>query len=126
MIGPEQPAEVMREAGQRAVRMRRIRAEIKRRLKDGDSSLEDVIGGGATPERIRKWFPSQVDASEIDNALARMRAVDLLTALPRYGNARAEKLMLEVSISPRRRVGGLGSRQRQALITAAKRFPKSS
>lgn len=53
-----------------------------------------------------------------DPALARMRVEPLLRAVPGVGPARAAKIILACGISKTRRVGGLGSRQRRALLGA--------
>ena len=40
----------------------------------------------------------------------------LIESLPGYGKAKAAKIMDELEISPKRRVQGLGARQREALL----------
>ena len=54
--------------------------------------------------------------TQADDAVARLRTVDLLLALPGVGEVRAREAMAGCGISPRRRLGGLGRRQREALI----------
>ena len=41
-----------------------------------------------------------------------------IASFPGYGKAKTEALMAEVGIDETRRVGGLGERQKEALITA--------
>jgi hypothetical protein len=121
VIGPQQPAEVMREAGQRALRLRRVRAEIKRRLQTGEIQLEDVLS--CPPDEntaLLEWFDRDFRPDEVIEAFLRMRVSDLLRAIPGYGSSRVENLMETVRVSPSRRVRGLGSRQRTALVQAAK------
>lgn len=45
----------------------------------------------------------------------------LVRALPGYGQAKADALLHEVGIDEGRRVGGLGSQQRNALLNAVGR-----
>jgi guanylate kinase len=51
-----------------------------------------------------------------DPAIARMRVLELLSALPQMGPQRAQTLMERVGISPTRRIAGLGVRQRRELL----------
>ena len=50
-----------------------------------------------------------------DRVAMRTRVEALLRAMPGVGPARAQAAMHELGISPRRRVGGLGPRQRERL-----------
>lgn len=50
-----------------------------------------------------------------DRVARRTRVEALLRAMPGVGPARAQAAMHELGISPRRRVGGLGPRQRERL-----------
>ena len=51
-----------------------------------------------------------------DPAATRMPVRALIESLPGYGKAKAAKIMDELEISPKRRVQGLGLRQREALL----------
>lgn len=51
-----------------------------------------------------------------DRVAMRTRVEALMRALPGVGPARAEAAMRDLGISTRRRVGGLGPRQRERLI----------
>lgn len=84
-----------------AAEARRVRADAKHRLKSGQLSL---------PE-----FLSDADGSP---PLAKMRVSDVLEAMPAYGPVKAERLMGRLDIAPSRRVRGLGTRQRAALLAA--------
>lgn len=77
---------------------RRCRAELKVRIKGSAAQLPEVLEAGRTDEFI-----------------GRARLVDLLTAIPGVGPARAAQLMARVGIAANRRVRGLGVRQRAAL-----------
>ncbi|MBW3070232.1 MULTISPECIES: integration host factor, actinobacterial type [unclassified Actinomyces] len=56
------------------------------------------------------------EAAQNDEALAKMRALDLLRSLPRVGTVGAQALLQELGIAASRRVRGLGSRQRAELV----------
>ena len=99
MSVPELDADARREALEKAKRARQVRAQLKHMLKAGEVQLHEVLDRAA-------------DAP----ALAKMRVVEVLEALPNVGKVTAAKLMDELRISPTRRVQGLGSRQRQALL----------
>jgi len=51
-----------------------------------------------------------------EDALARMRVIDLLTAMPGIGPARGRTLMDRLGIAQSRRLRGLGEHQRAALL----------
>lgn len=91
-LGAEQRAENLR----RAQEARRVRAEALRELKSRALSLEDALA---------------------DPRLARCKVYTLLKAVPGIGARGARRLMAELSIAPSRRVGGLGRRQRERLIS---------
>lgn len=89
------------DALRKAAEARRQRAELKRELKEGRTDLRAVLERAVTSD-----------------AVANMRVADVIAALPRFGPTRAAGLMASVGIATSRRVRGLGTRQRQALITA--------
>lgn len=93
-LTPEQRAAALAKAAQ----VRRVRAELKAKLKHSGTSLADVLAAGETDEVIGK-----------------MKVSAVLEALPGVGKIRAQRLMERLGISPTRRVRGLGGKQRQAL-----------
>lgn len=95
---PELTAEQRRAALEKAARVRRERAEVKNRLKHSGTSLAEVLESGRTNE-----------------AVAKMKVLDLLQAMPGVGKVRAKTLMQRLHISESRRVGGLGTNQAAAL-----------
>ena len=99
MAVPELDAEARRAALEKAKRARRVRAELKHMLKAGEVELHEVL-----------------ERADDAPALAKMRVVEVLESLPNIGKVTAAKLMEELRISPTRRVQGLGSRQRAALL----------
>lgn len=99
MSVPELDAEARRAALEKAKRARQVRAQLKHMLKSGEVQLHEVLDrAGDAP------------------ALAKMRVVDVLEALPNVGKVTAARLMEELRIAPTRRVQGLGPRQREALL----------
>lgn len=89
------------EASRRAVANRRRRAEVKRLVKGGDLSLEEIFMLADTEECV-----------------AHMRAYDLISALPAIGEVKAARIMEVAKIAPTRRIRGLGPRQREILFAA--------
>lgn len=87
-----------REALGKAQEMRSERKRIRERLKKGTLSLKEAL-----------------DKSDSE-VLAKMRVAYLLASLPRVGKTTARKIMDEVGIDGSRRVQGLGTRQREALL----------
>lgn len=84
-----------------AVIARRSRAELKRRLRTGE----------ITPLRVLE------QAGEAGTAAASLRVMDFLQTFPAVGQVKAERLLHSLDISPRKRLGGLGRRQRDRLVT---------
>ena len=97
----QSPPEVDRAAASRAaVAKRRARAALKR----------DVSTRVLSPQELtrRAWAdPGSVEAS--------LRITDFLTSIPAIGAGKRDRILNELEISPVKRVGGLGLRQRQAL-----------
>lgn len=93
-LSPEQRAEAL----QKAAAARKVRAELKDRLKRQEMTVTDVVRLG-----------------DSDDVIGKMRVSAVLEALPGLGKARAQKIMERLEISPTRRVRGLGANQRRAL-----------
>ncbi len=94
-LTPEQRAAAL----EKAAAARKARAALKVRLKSSGASLNDVLLDG-----------------ESDEVIAKMKVVAVLEAMPGVGKVRAQKIMERLEISPSRRVRGLGSKQREALV----------
>lgn len=86
-----------------ALAARRRRASVRRAVKSGQVALAEVLALVAT-----------------DEAVARMRAVDLISSMPGVGPARADEAMQRFDIAPSRRLRGLGPQQRAALLLWAR------
>jgi transposase len=82
----------------KAVAARRERAEVKNRLKHAGGSLSDVLANG-----------------QKNDAVGKMKVLDLLQSMPGVGKVRAQRLMERIGIAPTRRVRGLGTKQIAAL-----------
>ncbi|MDJ0351640.1 integration host factor, actinobacterial type [Pseudarthrobacter sp. PH31-O2] len=83
----------------KAAAARTTRAAAKDRLKSGQLTIAQLLGEG-----------------ESNDAIARMRIVELLEALPGIGPVRAAAIMAQLGIAASRRVRGLGNHQRRALV----------
>lgn len=93
-LTPEQRAAAL----QKAAEARRVRAEVKNRLKHSGASLFEVIDQGKT-----------------DDIIGKMKVSALLESMPGVGKVRARQLMERIGISESRRVRGLGTNQVAAL-----------
>lgn len=87
-------------AAQRAVERRRARASIKR----------DLASRVVTPQSV--LAQAVADATSVAGSL---RVTDFLLALPAIGVGKRDRILEELCISPVKRLGGLGVRQRAAL-----------
>lgn len=95
------PPEVDRiAAGKAAVAARQARAAIKAAVATRSRTALDAAQAG--------W-------SDADSAEAGMRVRELLTSIPGLGPTRVAKALAELGISDKKRVGGLGTRQRVKL-----------
>jgi len=96
------PPEVDRAAGSRAaVAARRARAEVKRQVASRERTALDVA------ETAWAGEPTAPEAT--------LRVTELLKSVPSLGPTRTERVMADLGISPAKRVGGLGVRQRAVL-----------
>lgn len=101
---PVRSADERDEALAAAMRARQHRARLRDDLRERRLTGPDVIAGA------------------IENpAWAGLKVRWLLEALPGIGPVRAARLMDDIDIAPTRRLQGLGSRQREALVAALQR-----
>jgi hypothetical protein len=96
---PELNDDARREALHKAAEARKLRAEMKQRLKAGEIDLRHVLDRAAT-----------------DEVIAKTRVSEVLEALPKVGRVRARRLMERLDISSSRRLRGLGVNQRERLL----------
>ena len=83
----------------KAAQVRRLRAELKEKLKMGSLTLKELLAQG-----------------ESDEVVAKMKVVSVLESLPGLGKVKARRLMDEIGISETRRLQGLGEQQRKKLF----------
>lgn len=95
---PTLSEEQRRAALAKAAEARKKRAELKEKLKTGRMALRDVL------------------AKQADGVVGKMRVSTVLASLPGVGKVRARKIMERVGISIKRRVRGLGAKQKEALL----------
>lgn len=84
---------------EKAAAARRLRAELKEKLKMGSLSLKELL-----------------DQAQRDEVVAKMKVVAVLESLPGLGKVKARRLMADVGISEARRIQGLGDNQRKKLF----------
>jgi len=87
-------------AARRAVERRRARAALKR----------DLTMRVVTPQKVLERATADADSVE-----GSMRITDFLLALPAIGAGKRDRILTELQISPVKRLGGLGVRQRAVL-----------
>jgi len=90
-LPPSLSPEQRQAALDKAAAARRLRAELKEKLKMGSISLRELLEQG-----------------ERDDAVAKLKMVTVLESLPGVGKVRARRIMEELDISESRRVRGLG------------------
>src|SRR5437867_1094800 len=84
---------------EKAAAARRLRAELKEKLKMGSLSLRELL-----------------DQSARDEIVGKMKVLSVIEALPGVGKVKARRLMEDVGISETRRLQGLGDNQRKKLF----------
>jgi len=99
MAVPERTSAQRSVALAQAQRVRQVQAQVKQMLKTGEISLADVL--------------ARADRSD---EIARLRVARVLESMPRVGPVTARRMMERLDIAASRRVGGLGPRQRDALL----------
>ena len=95
---PTLTPEQRQQALEKAAEARRKRAELKAQLKSGNLSLSTVLG------------------KEEDDTVGKMKVSAVRESMPGVGKVRARKIMEKLDISASRRVRGLGSKQKDALL----------
>jgi len=102
-IPPKLTAQQRAAALAKSTASRQVRAAVKARVKLGELSLSAVF-----------------DLAQNDEAIAKMRVVELLESFAGVGKIRALAMLERLQISQTRRIQGLGVAQRQSLL---KEFP---
>ncbi len=91
----EQRQDALKKAGE----ARRIRAEVKARLKMGSVTLPELL-----------------EQADKDPMLAKIKVLAVIESLPGVGKVKARRTMEEIGIAESRRLAGLGTQQRQKLL----------
>jgi len=99
MAVPQMSDEQRAAALARAQEARRLRAEMTELLKTGSLTLAEVF-----------------ERAESDDLVAGTKISKVIVAMPGMGKVTAKRLMEEHGIDERRRIRGLGSRQRRVLL----------
>jgi hypothetical protein len=95
---PERSLVQRMDALSRANQIRTRRAQLKRDLKAGRASIQDVL---LEP-------PDWVETAKV---------FDMMLAVPKYGRVKVNKVLQTCRISPSKTIGGLSERQRTELVT---------
>ncbi len=85
----------------KAAEARRVRSDVKNRLKMGSITLPELI-----------------DRADDDEILAKIKVLAVLESLPGVGKVTARRTMEELGIAESRRLSGLGPQQRRSLLEA--------
>ena len=102
MADAQHPPEVDRAAAsRRAVAARRARAALKK----------DIAMRVVTPQEVlRRAFADAASPS------GTMRVTEFLTSIPAIGEGKRDRILQDLEISPVKKLGGLGARQRRDLL----------
>ena len=98
-LPPALTPEQRQAALEKAATARRLRAELKEKLKMGSITLQELL-----------------DQGDEDEIVGKMKVLAVLESLPGLGKVKARRLMDDVGISETRRVQGLGDQQRKKLF----------
>jgi hypothetical protein len=85
----------------KAAEARRVRAELKEKLKIGSLNLRELF-----------------ELADADEIVGKTKTVAVLESLPGVGKVKARRTMDDIGISESRRLRGLGDQQRAALLEA--------
>lgn len=83
----------------KAAEARRVRADLKERLKMGSVTLAEVL-----------------QQASADGIVGKTKVLAVLESLPGVGKVKARRLMEDIGIAQSRRLRGLGDQQRAALL----------
>lgn len=98
-LPPQLTPDQRQAALEKAAAARRLRAELKEKLKMGSTSLQELF-----------------DMVDKDELVGKMKVLTVLESLPGLGKVKARRLLEECEISETRRLQGLGTNQRRKLF----------
>lgn len=87
-------------ASRAAVAARRARAEVKRDIASGERSTIEVLDASADPGNAAEHS---------------LRITNFLLSIPHIGATKSQRILEQLRISPAKRLGGLGVKQRERL-----------
>jgi len=96
---PSLTLEQRQAALEKAAAARRVRAEVKNRLRHSGATIAEIIA-----------------ESRANETVAKLKVFDLLQAMPGVGKVRAKEIMNRIGIADSRRLRGLGVNQISALV----------
>jgi len=99
---PERSLDQRMDALKRANDIRTARAQLKRDLKGGRTTIQELLS--SPPEYVMT-----------------AKVFDMLLAVPKYGRVKANRVLNQCRISPAKTIGGLSERQRKELVTLLRR-----
>jgi len=99
MVLPQLTAAERSAALLKAAAARKVRAELREKLKNNELSLQEAF--------------NKISENE---AVGKMKVIALLESMPGVGKIRAENLMQKIGIANSRRLRGLGPNQMSALL----------
>lgn len=98
---PKLTAEQRQAALEKAAEVRRVRSDVKNRLKMGTITLPELI-----------------ERADEDEIVAKIKVLAVLESLPGVGKVTARRTMEDLGIAESRRLSGLGPQQRKSLLEA--------
>ena len=96
---PQLTDEQRMKALEKAAEARRVRAEAKELLKTGSMTLSELF-----------------ENAETEELLEGLKVESLIAAMPGTGKIKAKRLMQSIGIADNRRIRGLGTKQKEALL----------
>ena len=98
-LPPQLSPDQRQAALEKAAAARRLRAELKEKLKMSSIDLQELF-----------------DMADKDEIVGKMKVLNVLESLPGLGKVKARRLLEECEISETRRIQGLGVNQRRKLF----------
>jgi hypothetical protein len=98
-LPPQLSPDQRQAALEKAAAARRLRAELKEKLKMGSTSLPELF-----------------EMADKDEMVGKMKVLAVLESLPGLGKVKARRTLEECEISDTRRIQGLGNNQRRKLL----------
>jgi hypothetical protein len=98
-LPPQLSPDQRQAALEKAAAARRLRAELKEKLKMGSINLHELF-----------------ELADNDEIVGKMKVLNVLESLPGLGKVKARRLLEECEISETRRIQGLGVNQRRKLF----------